>query len=714
MPDQRPPNKLGNAEASLAVGSVFGDTYRVLSFIGQGGMGFVYKVEHLMMNKIMALKILRSEQVSDDVWRRFKTEAQAIARLDHINVVRIYDMSQTKEGKPFYTMDLLVGQSLADYLEEGGRMPVKEALPVFRQICSGLAYAHDRGIIHRDIKPANIMLIAESNAALPPLVKIVDFGIAKLTARDGSAGQSLTRPGEVFGSPLYMSPEQCSGLPLDYRTDMYSVGVTMFQVLTGLPPLVGKSAIETTAMHLNEIPPSMSEQVENCEFSPRLEEIVARLLEKLPEHRFDSLADVARELMDLERGTGLGRDDGVVAKNTYGEKKISLIKQNSDTTGYTTILPVDKMVARNILISCLVFLAVVGVGAYFWSTLAGRSSHVVELPVTETSPTASARPVTSLMLDQIGSDATIHEPLNQDDLGPEAKRQIEQFLQKKHTPYGHVENRKGRRFTVFEFPREFSLGLYVINPQYGVKSASKLAQGRVIVPYGLPFKLEIGDSVRAYPDLLRYFAPDDLQWIVVGQVPAITPALKANLARFSDLRVLDMMNSPLQDRDLIWVDKFTHLRTLGVSATKVTAAALAKLKVLPKLRSLQIQNIFNPLPVLKVLAASGELYELDVSHTGAGSAEVDQIVKMHKLIRLSFKNDNLVDGDVAKLVSLSHLIDLDIQTNRRLTPKIAETLKKFKQLETLTLPFDLFDEETDKKLMQALPNLHTSESRNGL
>jgi serine/threonine protein kinase len=161
-----------------------------------------------------------------------------------------------------------------------------------------------------------------------PVVKIVDFGIAKLSSFDSGFGQGLTRPGEVFGSPLYMSPEQCAGQKLDHRTDMYSVGVTMFQALTGRPPLLGKTAVETTAMHQSVVPPAMADVIvleegeEPIVFPPELEEIVARLLEKSPDARYDSLADVASELLALERGeirkgqggpaTAAGAEDGTV------------------------------------------------------------------------------------------------------------------------------------------------------------------------------------------------------------------------------------------------------------------------------------------------------------------------------------------------------------------------------------------------------------------
>jgi len=344
-----------NQGGSLAVGSVIDGTYTILSFVGQGGMGFVYKVEHLMMTKVMALKILRSEQISESVWKRFRTEAQAIARLDHPNVVRIYDMSQTKDGMPFYTMDFLVGKSLAEYLDQNDLLPVADSLPIFRQVCSGLAYAHDRGIVHRDIKPGNIMLIEEAKANLPPLVKIVDFGIAKLSSLDGAAVQGLTRPGEIVGSPLYMSPEQCSGKNLDFRTDMYSVGVTMFQALTGRAPLIGRSAIETISMHQTTVPILMSEAAPDLDFPQQLEEIVARLLAKSSEQRYDSLADVARELLDLERGSSNGLSEG--ASNLPSK---NFVRQIDDSyAGGSTISDTNSMMLKRVKNLCVIFAAVV-------------------------------------------------------------------------------------------------------------------------------------------------------------------------------------------------------------------------------------------------------------------------------------------------------------------------------------------------------------------
>ncbi|MBS1998949.1 MAG: serine/threonine protein kinase, partial [Cyanobacteria bacterium SZAS LIN-2] len=168
------------APGDFAVGEVIAGSYKVLSFIGRGGMGAVYRVKHLFLDKEMALKTLSGDQITEVAWKRFQIEGQAIARLDHQNIIRIYDLGIANGTQPYYAMELVDGMTLGQMLHQQGALPVTFTLRIFRQVAAGLAYAHERGIIHRDLKPVNIMLLPSEKADVP-IAKVLDFGLAKLT-----------------------------------------------------------------------------------------------------------------------------------------------------------------------------------------------------------------------------------------------------------------------------------------------------------------------------------------------------------------------------------------------------------------------------------------------------------------------------------------------------------------------------------------------------
>jgi len=689
-----------NQGGSLAVGSVIDGTYTILSFVGQGGMGFVYKVEHLMMTKVMALKILRSEQISESVWKRFRTEAQAIARLDHPNVVRIYDMSQTKDGMPFYTMDFLVGKSLAEYLDQNDLLPVADSLPIFRQVCSGLAYAHDRGIVHRDIKPGNIMLIEEAKANLPPLVKIVDFGIAKLSSLDGAAVQGLTRPGEIVGSPLYMSPEQCSGKNLDFRTDMYSVGVTMFQALTGRAPLIGRSAIETISMHQTTVPILMSEAAPDLDFPQQLEEIVARLLAKSPEQRYDSLADVARELLDLERGSSNGLSEG--ASNLPSK---NFVRQIDDSyAGGSTISDTNSMMLKRVKNLCVIFAAVVAplclVTAVVLSVLQPRRGAADRTAKYKRSLATSIAP----QGDQAQS-RLLNDTIENDALSQEQKFKIEAFLKSRKKTFAHLEIIRGKVMTVFEFPAQFSIGRFVAKAPQAKATVGGRATGRVEVALGSQFKFQANKSVNAYPNLLGYFGPEDVHWLLIDEGQTRTSLLVENLRRLTGLRSLDLRSYQLIDKDLLWIDKMDKLGALGLPSSTLSGQALARSPILSKLHRLQIHNVSDITPVLKSISATTPLAELDISYCGVDSADLNDIVKMRMLRRLSLRGAKLADADVAKLAKLPQIRDLDLRECKLITSDVYQVLKNFKNLKQLNLPSEIQNDEQDEALSKVLPAL---------
>lgn len=211
------------------------DKYEIFEPIGRGGKSVVFKARDSETQKIVACKLLLPQLLDDERnTKRFKQEAIAAKRLEHPNINSVSDFGEWR-GQLYMIMEYLEGMSLAELIEKQGKLSINQAVPIFVQIANGCAYAHGKNIIHRDLKPSNVLLTQKNGQN--DFVKIIDFGIAKIMSDSTIAGTKLTRTGEVFGSPLYMSPEQCMGHVVDQTSDIYSLGTLMYEALTGRPPL---------------------------------------------------------------------------------------------------------------------------------------------------------------------------------------------------------------------------------------------------------------------------------------------------------------------------------------------------------------------------------------------------------------------------------------------------------------------------------------------
>jgi len=282
------------------VGQIVAGKYEIVSLLGRGGMGTVYRVRHILLNMEMALKTLDTKHLSDvSTSRRFQTEAKAAFSLKHPNLVKVHDFGVLEDGHPFLVMDLVKGNTLQAVIKECGRLSLEDVGAIFAQLCFGLAHAHQQQVVHRDIKPANIMIVDGISLKNEGSVKILDFGIAKIVNSDRGEMQTLTQTGEIFGSPYYMSPEQCSGESIDQRCDIYSLGCVFFEALTGTPPLVGSNALRTMMLHVNDAPPSLKEATLGVEFPEALEQMVAKMLAKQPGDRYADIGAVTQELFKV-------------------------------------------------------------------------------------------------------------------------------------------------------------------------------------------------------------------------------------------------------------------------------------------------------------------------------------------------------------------------------------------------------------------------------
>lgn len=271
------------------IGTMIG-RYRVERTIGQGGMGAVYELLQPAIHKRMALKLLHEEYAGrKEIVQRFFDEARAVNLIGHPSIVDITDFSHLPDGRPFIIMEYLKGESLEDYLQAKGGLPEVEVLEILRQICSALAAAHSKHIVHRDLKPENIFLVR--NPHQPMRVKVLDFGIAKLRSQDDDA-INQTQTGVVLGTPTYMSPEQAQGntLEADHRTDIYSLGVMLFQMLSGAPPFGGKTFASLIFKHISEAPPNLGDT--RNDIAPAWSRIVAKALAKAPDDRYQSVQEL--------------------------------------------------------------------------------------------------------------------------------------------------------------------------------------------------------------------------------------------------------------------------------------------------------------------------------------------------------------------------------------------------------------------------------------
>ncbi|HKP63102.1 MAG TPA: serine/threonine-protein kinase, partial [Polyangiales bacterium] len=286
-----------------------------MRLLGEGGMSSVYEAEHALIRRKVAVKVLRSELSVDGVQvQRFFNEARATSAIRHPNIVEVIDVGRLPDGVPYLVMELLEGESLGDRLERIGPLDIPLAIDYARQAASALEAAHALKVVHRDLKPDNLFLVPDQRLADRELVKVLDFGIAKLRG-ELAAPPFDTLVGAVLGTPPYMSPEQCRGLPeeIDERTDVYALGIILYEMVCGQPPFMADGAGELMMLHMTADPEPPSHA--RPELPPALEDVILRALEKRREDRFPSMAEFGAALAEIATSHGLPEPSGVRRSN---------------------------------------------------------------------------------------------------------------------------------------------------------------------------------------------------------------------------------------------------------------------------------------------------------------------------------------------------------------------------------------------------------------
>jgi eukaryotic-like serine/threonine-protein kinase len=301
---------------------ILGGQFQILQKIGSGGMGSVYKAAQPAMNRMVAVKILHPKLANrKDLVSRFRREARAMSHLTHPNTVKVLLYGELEDGSLYIVMEYLEGKNLNQSVRKDGPMAADRAVPIMIQVCGALQEAHAQGIVHRDLKPENIFL--SSNGGLRDFPKVLDFGLAKVTERELRPGSvMLTQEGMVFGTPEFMSPEQAQGKTLDARSDIYSLAVILYEMLTGKLPFEARTPMEYIQHHITKPPLHLDTRVPGKTFPSNLGDVLAKALEKRPEDRYATAAHFAEALKPYAPGGGKGFS-GLFPKDTAALQQAS-------------------------------------------------------------------------------------------------------------------------------------------------------------------------------------------------------------------------------------------------------------------------------------------------------------------------------------------------------------------------------------------------------
>ncbi len=618
----------------LAPGVTVLEKFKIIELLGEGGMGSVYRVEHLLMNRQFALKCLNKYQAVDAGWKRFQNEAKAAHMLDHANLLKVYEFGLLPGGQPFFLMELVEGVTLADEIKHLGHLPVERAIKIFIQVAFAIGYAHESRVIHRDLKPSNIMLVGKRAESDAEVVKVVDFGIAKLTGVDEFNQQTLTKTGEIFGSPLYMSPEQCTGVAVDHRSDLYSLGCVFYEALTSAPPFMGESALSTMMKHQSETQASLKEASLGMQFPPGLEHVVARLLEKDPQRRYQSADQLARDLIHVERSFNDDEDQAQTSSRAE-----AAVKRSRRDGAQQTAQVESKSFGMATVLGIAACTGVVGIASGYFLPHASKQTDAAVMPL-----------------------AAKLDPKNEAEVS--SSKQWSQIA---------VDKR------VFQFPAATSLGQLI-----AADGQTHAATGKVSVPKDLQLGLVPSDSLVKNPQLLDKFKPGELVVFDFDTNKNVTPAFFEKIGTMTQLKGLNLFDTEFSNRDVHILSKLTNLLYLDLGFTEISAKEALKYAPLKSLQCVDLSGVDDGKAIIEKMPEMPELRQLMLVNCELKDEDMIPLVKTDHLKILDLAWSKLTDKGVETLSKLKNLEYLDISKSY-VSPEVWKSLVKMPNLRKIKM-----------------------------
>jgi serine/threonine protein kinase len=709
-------------------GDIVDNLYQLTAQLGLGGMGVVFSCKHLLMDREYAIKILSGEQLSEEYWQRFRAEAQALAKLNHQNIVGVHNMGVDAGQFPYFVMDLIEGQPLDVVLRKEGRLAADEAMDIFLQIAEALSAAHAQEIIHRDVKPSNIMLVRDSRST-SPVVKIVDFGIARLSKR-GLSAQSQTKTGMVFGTPFYMSPEQCQGEKVDERSDIYSLGCALFECLTGRPPFCGANQFQTFMLHQTQPPPSLTDAAPNENFPAGLEAAMAKMLAKNVTNRYQTMGQVKQDFERIRAGKIImaqstlnrsgslprkapidtptakieesGQDaksskDSIPSKDSNNSKgsnksKHSHIAKGADAKNSNVAMDAgDEDLPPGSSDFPPLKVALLALIAFSVCAAAAFSFYLFF-----NTPKSAALLQASKFKTRFGDDEDFKDAATFIEIKEEAPILEKRLQAYKSDPVTSHAALKQDNPPGFLFPKDFILG--AINIGDGIPV---LAAGFIPCPPGARVTLYLTKYAEHWPEFLEKFGADDInaleiktdspqavikevkKWHKLDELIFFNSLLKA-VPDKDETKRKDTDNeatsdeSALTDKDLDQIDQLTNIKTLGLCGVNVDGEAITKMHLFKTISGLKLKRVNNLKKLLDALPARDNLKELWLVAQDITDVQLEPLTHMKNLETLRIRRSKLTPASIDYFKRMPALKQLCLDHNW--LPQDAEQFQKIVQL----------------------------------
>mgnify|MGYP000218030406 CR=1 FL=1 len=690
----------------FAPGTIVGASYEVIELLGRGAMGMVYRVKHVTLPAEYALKILTDDKQDDVSVIRFQNEAQAIAKLNHPNIVAIYNFGLHDGSLPFYVMDLLAGEDLLDKIVCSGPMAPELALPLFIEACAGLSFAHRKGILHRDVKPANLLILDRPDVH-GANVKVVDFGIVKFAEELKPDSQKLTAMGIVCGSPSYMSPEQAMGQKVDPRSDIYSLGCSLFETLTGKVPFRGRSASDTMMMHVSAPSPSLASKNPEGKFSDELEILVARMMAKERMYRYQSMDAVAQDLKNLLEGKPLastpfvqsnrqdeplfdGRftgDDGRFTGEQDASGEYESEEDEDELDEDEGASPRSGLV--KVAVISLLLIAVVGAASYF--------AYKALLPgATSASKEASGSVKVNIDLNYLAPVMN-----NIGDSEPDPKAASIKLTDSKY--FSKRISVDGQKFIQFDFPaKSGERPLAWIGTSMANRNA---AVGTLRIPLGGRICLVPSPDTFLKPEFFSKFRPDDIDEVIINNSYSSDQIVCAS-AKIPGLSGFSIMNASMLSAKIIpALNSITGLTDLTLHRSRFSDSDLAKLDCWVNLKRLALNKSQHITSALKHLSGSRNLEALDLTDCGIAAEDYSLISNLPNLKSLRLDQNQLTTADFRRLSKLPKLAELSLVDVKSKDFITAKDLQQFPALRVLYVERGRFKKDELARIYERCPNL---------